>query len=115
MVKLADTLVSGTSAARLGGSSPPLGINQEKNRRQAVFLYPGVPEGDLYRRTVPSEYEGEAKGCAERSRGGLDTGSAIVAPWAGRGVQHRQQLAEVYSTGQVDEKAAQEVHQPYLF
>lgn len=89
MVKLADTLVSGTSAARLGGSSPPLGINQEKNRRQAVFLYPGVPEGDLYRRTVPSEYEGEAKGCAERSRGGLDTGSAIVAPWAGRGVQHR--------------------------
>ena len=25
MVKLADTLVSGTSAARLGGSSPPLG------------------------------------------------------------------------------------------
>jgi len=26
----------------------------------------------LYRRTVPSEYEGEAQGCAERSRGGLE-------------------------------------------
>jgi hypothetical protein len=29
MVKLADTLVSGTSAERLGGSSPPLGKKEE--------------------------------------------------------------------------------------
>ena len=58
MVKLADTLVSGTSAARLGGSSPPLGKgNGEYPAGYSFFLDRGLePE------PAPSGGEEEAPG-----------------------------------------------------
>ena len=58
MVKLADTLVSGTSAARLGGSSPPLGKgNGEYPAGYSFFLDRGLePE------PAPSGSEEKAPG-----------------------------------------------------